>query len=71
MSRFHLASDGIDRVPKLAARAAYAKRAVRGKLIEHEEHLARHGEDMPEITDWKWGQRPTGDAARSTEADNV
>jgi xylulose-5-phosphate/fructose-6-phosphate phosphoketolase len=71
VDRFHLASDVIDRVPKLTARAAYAKQAIRDTLIEHEECIARHGEGMPEITDWKWGQRPAGVAARSTEADNV
>ena len=29
LDRFHLAMDVIDRVPKLAARAAYAKQAIR------------------------------------------
>jgi XFP C-terminal domain/Fructose-bisphosphate aldolase class-I len=71
VDRFHLVSDVIDRVPKLGARAAYAKQAIRDKLIEHKEYIARHGEDMPDITDWKWGQRMTVGAARSTEADNV
>jgi xylulose-5-phosphate/fructose-6-phosphate phosphoketolase len=39
----------IDRVPKLAARAAYAKQAIRDKLIEHKQYITRHGEDLPEI----------------------
>ena len=62
----------IDRVPKLGARAAYAKQAIRDKLIEHKQYIARYGDDMPEIAGWTWGaagERPTG--ARSTEADNV
>jgi xylulose-5-phosphate/fructose-6-phosphate phosphoketolase len=49
MDRFHLAADVIDRVPKLAAQAAYAKQAIRDKLIEHKQYIALHGEDMPEI----------------------
>jgi xylulose-5-phosphate/fructose-6-phosphate phosphoketolase len=64
--------DVIDRVPKLGARAAYAKQAIRDKLIEHKEYIARHGDDMPEITDWKWGQQAAASAGvRSTEADNI
>jgi xylulose-5-phosphate/fructose-6-phosphate phosphoketolase len=62
----------IDRVPKLGARAAYAKQAIRDKLTEHKEFIARYGDDMPEITDWKWGGHAK--AARgttSTEGDNV
>ena len=35
LDRFHLVGDVIDRVPKLGARAAYAKQAIRDKLIDH------------------------------------
>jgi xylulose-5-phosphate/fructose-6-phosphate phosphoketolase len=55
MDRFHLVGDVIDRVPGLGARAAYAKQAIRDKLIEHKQYIARHGEDMPEIQEWRWG----------------
>ena len=71
IDRFHLVSDVIDRVPKLGARAAYAKQAIRDRLIEHQEYIARHGDDMPGIANWKWGQAATGGGAGSTEADNV
>ena len=55
LDRFHLFNDVMDRLPNLGARAAYAKHAVRDKLIEHKQYIARHGEDMPEIRNWKWG----------------
>src|ERR687891_530019 len=71
LDRFHLMNDVIDRVPKLGARAAYAKQAIHNKLIEHKEYIARHGDDMPEITGWKWGQAVAAGGVRSTEADNV
>ncbi len=55
LDRFHLAADVIDRVPSLGAHAAYAKQAIRDKLIEHKQYITEHGEDMPEIRNWKWG----------------
>ena len=56
LDRFHLVMDVIDRVPQLGPRAAYAKQALRDKLIEHKHYIAEYGEDMPEIRNWKWGQ---------------
>ncbi|MCA9020538.1 MAG: hypothetical protein KDA74_10370, partial [Planctomycetaceae bacterium] len=49
--------DVIDRVPKLGARAAYVKQRLRNKLIEHKHYIAEHGQDMPEIRNWKWPQK--------------
>ena len=54
LDRFHLAADVIDRVPKLGYLAAYAKQAMRDKLIEHKQYIIRHGDDMPEVKDWRW-----------------
>jgi xylulose-5-phosphate/fructose-6-phosphate phosphoketolase len=71
LDRFHLMEDVIDRVPGLGARAAYAKQAIRDKLIEHREYICRYGDDMPEIAGWRWGREAASAAASSTEADNV
>jgi xylulose-5-phosphate/fructose-6-phosphate phosphoketolase len=72
LDRFHLVLDVIDRVPHLGPRAAYARQAIRDVLIDHKQYIAAHGEDMPAISGWRWGQ--LGAAAgpsSSTEADNA
>jgi len=59
MDRFSLVDMVIDRVPKLGTVAAYARQAVRDKLIDHKEYIAKHGQDMPEIRNWTWpGDKP-------------
>jgi xylulose-5-phosphate/fructose-6-phosphate phosphoketolase len=62
LDRFHLVGDVIDRVPSLGSRVAYAKQAIRDKLIEHKHFTAEHGRDMPEVADWKWQPREGGSA---------
>jgi xylulose-5-phosphate/fructose-6-phosphate phosphoketolase len=57
IDRFHLVADVIDRVPKLGPVAAYAKQRIRDKLIEHEQYIHEHGEDLPEVRDWTWQPR--------------
>jgi len=54
LDRFNLACDAIDRVPRLGAGAAYAKEWLRARLIEHKQYIHAHGEDLPEVRDWKW-----------------
>jgi xylulose-5-phosphate/fructose-6-phosphate phosphoketolase len=54
IDRFHLVMDVVDRVPQLQAHGAHLKQQMRAKLIDHKEYIHLHGEDMPEIRDWKW-----------------
>jgi len=54
VDRFHLVNDVIDRVPKLGARAAYVKQAMRDRLFDHKQYIQKYGDDMPEVRDWKW-----------------
>jgi xylulose-5-phosphate/fructose-6-phosphate phosphoketolase len=58
LDRFHLVADVIDRVPGLGARAAYAQQAIREKLIEHRQYIAKYGEDLPDIRNWTWSPAP-------------
>ncbi len=54
LDRFHLAGDVVDRVPRLQRVGAHFKQWLRNRLVEHKQYIREHGEDMPEIRDWKW-----------------
>ena len=69
LDRFHLVADVIDRVPKLGARAAYVKQQLRDKRIDHKQYIEEHGDDMPEIRDWRWQGRGAPAEGRETSND--
>ncbi|HED38485.1 MAG TPA: phosphoketolase, partial [Ignavibacteria bacterium] len=54
LDRFHLVMDVIDRVPKIERTGAHVKQAMKYKLLAHKEYILKHGDDMPEVLNWKW-----------------
>ena len=58
LDRFHLVMDTIDRVPRTGEKGLYLKQQLKDKLIEHKQYINKHGQDLPEIRNWKWGQDP-------------
>lgn len=59
VDRFHLAIEAIERVPGLqqTPEAAAALALFRRKLDEHYHYVRAHGDDLPEVRDWRWQAR--------------
>ncbi|MEP6917812.1 MAG: phosphoketolase family protein, partial [Acidobacteriota bacterium] len=54
LDRFHLVQDVVDCLPHLGSRGAYLKQMTHDKLIEHKHYIDKHGQDLPEISQWQW-----------------
>jgi len=54
IDRFHLVQDVVDNLAPLGSKGDYLKQKMRDKLIEHKHFIDEHGEDMPEVRNWKW-----------------
>lgn len=54
LDRFHLVQSVIDRTPKAQSAGIGLRGLMETKLIEHHDYVRAHGQDMPEIRDWKW-----------------
>ncbi len=57
LDRFHLVMDTIDRVPKSGDAGVRLKQQLTAKLIEHKQYINQHGQDLPEIRNWKWEKK--------------
>jgi xylulose-5-phosphate/fructose-6-phosphate phosphoketolase len=54
MDRFHLVMDTLTRLPHIGARADHLRQKLNDKLVEHKQYIDKHGQDLPEIRNWKW-----------------
>ncbi|MEQ9619604.1 MAG: phosphoketolase family protein [Deltaproteobacteria bacterium] len=54
MSRYHLAIEVLHRVGRLQSISGDIITHFNDKLDEHRRYALAHGEDMPEIQNWKW-----------------
>lgn len=54
LDRFHIVLNAARRVPALSGHAAYMTQMINDKLVAHNRYIRQHGEDMPEIRNWRW-----------------
>ena len=54
MSRFQLAIEALHHAPRLQLRAGGIISRFQEKLAEHETYVREHGEDLPEVRNWRW-----------------
>ena len=54
LDRYQLALDAIRRVPRLSEMVEEATQRYQETIDRHIRHVCAHGEDMPEVRDWKW-----------------
>ena len=54
LDRFTLAMAAIAHVPRAAATAGRLVQHLRDSLSDHRAYVCEHGEDMPQIRDWRW-----------------
>ncbi len=58
LDRFHLVMDTIARLPQTGAAGTVLKRRLGDKLVEHHQYIREHGQDLPEIRNWRWKATP-------------
>ena len=54
LDRYQLALDAIRRIPRLAHQVAAATARFDATLQRHKRYIGEHGDDMPEILNWRW-----------------
>ncbi len=54
IDRFHLVIDVVKRLPQLGNTGAFLVQKMKDKLVEHKQYIAKYGQDLPEVRDWKW-----------------
>jgi xylulose-5-phosphate/fructose-6-phosphate phosphoketolase len=54
MSRYHLAIEALRRAEAVSPEADGLIAEFEKALAEHAQYIREHGEDMPEVRDWKW-----------------
>ena len=54
LDRYQLALDVVRRVPRLAGEVERATARYWSRIERHKLYIAEHGDDLPEVRDWRW-----------------
>jgi xylulose-5-phosphate/fructose-6-phosphate phosphoketolase len=65
MDRYQLALDAICRIPRLADQVDEARARHRASIAAHKAWITEHGEDLPDIRNWRWLAAPPDVPLRS------
>ncbi|HDS1680329.1 TPA: phosphoketolase family protein [Pseudomonas putida] len=58
LDRYQLLLDVFERVPRLQSRLEQARARYWAMMEKHKLYLIEHGEDMPEVAQWRWTSPP-------------
>lgn len=62
LDRFHLIQHALECLPQLGPRAEPLRQWTQARLLAHKRYIDQHGQDLPEIRDWRW---PAASAGRA------
>ena len=55
MDRYRLALDVVERIPRFSDRVEQERARYWATMERHKLYISEHGDDMPEVLDWRWG----------------
>jgi xylulose-5-phosphate/fructose-6-phosphate phosphoketolase len=59
LDRYQLALDAISRIPRFSNEVKKTTERYLSTMERHKLYVSEHGEDMPEVADWRWAlQQP-------------
>ncbi len=67
LDRYHLVMDVLDRTPGLASRHAGLRQEMQDARLRARAWTREHGEDIPEVADWRWPGSEAHGAAAGTD----
>ena len=54
LDRYQLALDAIRRIPRLVGQVDAEPARYESTMQRHQLYVGEHGDDMPEVRDWRW-----------------